>query len=114
MALLALAVRDLQSKPQRPLYRSGVRYLREGPGRDAWQLPSMTAANGAGDCEDLSAWRAAELRLAGIPATIAFLPIGQRGNWHAVVRWPDGRFEDPSAMLGMRHSRRQVIRGEYF
>lgn len=114
LALLALACRDLKRTPQRPLYLSGVRYVREPFGRDVWKLPSMTAADGVGDCEDLSAWRAAELRNRGIKAEVVFLPIGQRGNWHAVVRWPNGMLEDPSAKLGMRHSRRQVIRGDEF
>jgi hypothetical protein len=111
LALLALSVRDLTARPQAPLYSSGVRYRREPGTRDVWKLPSMTAADGYGDCEDLAAWRAAELRLRGIKATPVFLPLGRLGNWHAVVRWPNGQLEDPSAMLGMPTGRRTVLRG---
>jgi hypothetical protein len=111
LALLALAVRDLRARPQAPLYTSGVRYAREPGMRDTWKLPSMTAADGYGDCEDLAAWRAAELRLAGVRAAPVFLPIGRPGNWHAVVRWPNGQLEDPSAVLGMRTGARTVYRG---
>lgn len=111
MALLALCCRDLSRTRQPPLYRSGVRYRREGVGREVWQLPSQTASLGYGDCEDLAGWRAAELRAKNIRAEVVFLPLGRPGNWHCVVQWPDGRLEDPSARLGMPSSGRGVLRG---
>jgi hypothetical protein len=111
LALLALCCRDLRRTRQPPLYSSGVRYRREGPGREVWQLPSQTMSEGTGDCEDLAGWRCAELRLAGVKAEPVFLPIGRPGNWHCVVKWPDGTIEDPSAALGMPTSWRGRIRG---
>jgi hypothetical protein len=87
-----------------PLYRAGIRYQRETGGREVWQdVPAILAAR-AGDCEDLAAWRAAELRMAGekARATIrrAARPEGRRG-YHAIVVRADGSTEDPSYQLGM-------------
>ena len=82
-------------------------------------------ARGAGDCEDLGGWRAAELRHLGwrafrpndpfydlalrerpetLDATADILDYGG-GIYHVVVHYPLGgevRREDPSARLGMR------------
>ena len=44
-----------------PLYRAGVRYVRE-EGTEIWKDPVETFADGFGDCEDLAIWRTAELR----------------------------------------------------
>jgi len=64
-------------------------------------LPSQTYARGGGDCEDLAAWRAAELRIAGEPARVVVVRSAP-GVLHAVVRRANGRIEDPSRRLGMR------------
>jgi hypothetical protein len=71
------------------------------------------------NCEDLAAWRAGELRAAGVKADpvlkwrwvdrrealAAGLPIkgDADGLWlvHCLVRFPDGTIEDPSKILGM-------------
>ena len=90
-------IADLRANPQRPLYKSGVRYRRER-GED-WLLPSQITT--FADCEDLAAWRAAELQLRGIDAQPTIKRTGPR-TWHAVVQWPDGRIEDPSKRLGMK------------
>ena len=45
-----------------PLYQSGVRYAREPIGSEVWQTALETQQLGKGDCEDLVAWRVAELR----------------------------------------------------
>jgi hypothetical protein len=85
-----------------PLYRSGVRYVASKVQR----LPDALAIKrqGFADCGPLAAWRAAELRVHGEPATIRIYwrPIrgGQR-LFHAQVRRADGRIEDPSRLLGM-------------
>lgn len=100
-ALVTLAMHDLRAHRLPPLYSAGVRYRREPPGQEVWQLPSQTAERGFGDCEDLSAWRVAELRLAGEAAKIVFRKSG-RNLWHALVRRANGDLEDPSAKLGMR------------
>lgn len=87
------------------IYMSGVRYQREPRGREVWQTFDQIIRAGVGDCEDLAAWRAAELRMAGIPARAVAVRTGPK-MFHAVVRYPDGRIEDPSAKLGMRKPRR--------
>ena len=80
-----------------PLYRSRVRYQREIG--EQWQTIKEVLANGYGDCEDLAAWRVAELQSAGERAQIR---LTRRGRiWHVTVVRGDGRFEDPSRILGM-------------
>lgn len=57
------------------------------------------------NCEDLACWRAAELQAQGIAAHPVFVwRKMQNGShlYHIVVRWPDGRLEDPSRRLGMK------------
>jgi hypothetical protein len=90
------------------LYQSGVRYRRESP--DRWSTADLVNARGFGDCEDLSAWRAAELRQAGEPAYADVRHVGGH-QWHAYVVRGDGRSEDPSAALGMRSKRRRRKKG---
>lgn len=88
------------------LYRSGVRYHREGVGREEWQNAEQVLVAGAGDCEDLAAYRAAELRVReGEPARARVYRSGL-GKWHAIVQRADGRIEDPSRVLGMSRRRR--------
>lgn len=81
------------------LYESGVRYRRER-GREHWQSVEEIIAAGHGDCEDLSAWRCAELRLEGVECYAEVIRTGPR-MWHAIVRFSDGSYEDPSRELGM-------------
>ena len=83
------------------LYDSGVRYQREQPGREQWWTIPQVLERGYGDCEDLSAWRAAELRSMGVPAFAYVIRSGPR-MFHAVVRYPDGSIEDPSRALGLK------------
>ncbi len=103
-----------------PLYTSGVRYKEEAPGREDWLDVRRVLEQGHADCEDLAAWRTAELRVAGhdvepvikwqwIPREMMLAQgypankLPGRGVWmvHCEVRWPDGRIEDPSKILGM-------------
>lgn len=107
LLLAALTKADelyLKLNPSTPaLYESGVRYMREADGAEEWQsIPYLIAAR-QGDCEDLACWRSAELRRRGIEAEpfFYFKRIGTMSMYHIVVRWPDGTFEDPSAVLGM-------------
>lgn len=102
------------------LYLSGVVYREERPGREDWPDVPTVLRNGWGDCEDLAAWRCAELRVMGIrcepvikwrhiPRAIMLskgypshtVPAG--GVWlvHCLVKFPDGSIEDPSKILGM-------------
>lgn len=79
------------------LYDSGIVYRREVAAED-WQNAIDLLRSGRGDCEDLAAYRAAELRCDGEPATVA-IKRTRRGSYHAVVRRADGTTEDPSRIL---------------
>lgn len=83
------------------LYRSGVRYVAEPPGEEKWLLPLQVLRLGYGDCEDLVAWRVAELRCIGERATPALKTI-RPGLMHCLVRRADGSLECPSTRLGMK------------
>lgn len=89
-----------------PLYESGIRYRREPDGRERWLTAPEMLAVGFADCEDISAWRAAELRLAGVPAKAVAIRTGKR-RFHGIVLLPDKTFEDPSVRLGMPKPRRR-------
>lgn len=104
--LVALGVAELgeheaSGTPLPSLYESGARYEREH-GTENWLLPSQVIAAGRGDCEDLAAYRAAELRVSGEDpdASAHVIRSGPR-TWHAVVARGDGTTEDPSRRLGM-------------
>lgn len=88
-----------------PLYKSGVIYKAEPRGQEEWVRADKLYVKKYGDCEDLSAVRAAELQNLGEYATVDILPTGFR-RFHAVVERGDGRIEDPSLRLGMKVSRR--------
>jgi hypothetical protein len=80
------------------LYESGIVYRREPIGSEQWQCATELLRTREGDCEDLAAYRAAELRMDGEPATVAIV-LTRRGTYHAVVRHGDGTIEDPSKIL---------------
>lgn len=87
------------------LYSSGVVYRAEAPSREMfWDVPRILQ-HGYADCEDLSAYRVAELRVKfGIPAfcrvQYEYQPDGTI-LYHVIVATPDGLSEDPSVILGM-------------
>ncbi len=60
--------------------------------------------NGGGDCDNVAAWRVAELNELGIAAQ-PYITSRQRADggttYHVIVLWPDGSAEDPSLLLGM-------------
>jgi hypothetical protein len=71
--------------------------------------------NGGGDCDNVAAWRCAELRELGIAACpyITWRTRGDGGmTYHVIVRWPDGSSEDPSLLLGMGGASRASDRAE--
>jgi hypothetical protein len=83
-----------------PLYEAGVKYKDEP--RDIWRHAVDVAHEGWGDCEDLSAYRAAELRVTGEdPAAAVAVYKSGPSRYHAVVQRGDGSIEDPSRALGM-------------
>jgi hypothetical protein len=92
------------------LYRSGVVYRREAPGEEVWESAADVLgvmSDRAGDCEDLAAWRAAELRVfGGDPDAFVKIIRTRRGSFHAVVQRGDGVIEDPSrVLLYLEHQR---------
>lgn len=107
LALYAVDLAYLSARPDTPpLYLSGVRYAREPRevrGRvELWDSVPVVLAQGWGDCDDLAAWRAAELSLAGVYALPVLVEVAPAsGRYHVVVWRSDGAWEDPSARLGM-------------
>lgn len=102
-ALMQHNVIFLREHPGTPrLYQSGVRYRIETT-TEHWQDIPTIIERRSGDCEDLSCWRAAELRASGINAHpyLKWRQSDGRKIYHAVVKLPDGRIEDPSLTLGM-------------
>lgn len=106
--------------PIPPLMASGVRYKEDPPGEENWRDCYAVLANGTGDCDQLVAWRVAELRAMGISAEPVLkwqripkqmmislghpagqIPDGGVDMVHCLVRFPDGRIEDTSKLLGM-------------
>lgn len=83
------------------LYESHVRYQHEPPGRERWLNVGELLHVGAGDCEDLACWRAAELRVRHGEHAFARPVRGGPNTIHIVVERGDGSIEDPSRMLGM-------------
>lgn len=87
------------------LYDSGVRWqLERDPrraGGETWlTLRELYDGRETADCEDIAAARAAESTvLDGLPAVPRVTPVP--GGYHIVVEYADGRWEDPSELLGM-------------
>lgn len=86
-----------------PLAKAGVAYERESVAlTERWQTIPEVLARGVGDCEDLAAWRIAELRIRGIRAYPHV--IGKNGKWHIQVKVISNNkqsIQDPSKELGM-------------
>lgn len=90
----------MEREPLPPLYQSGVRYKDEP--RDVWRHAVDVAGEKWGDCEDLAAYRAAELRVSGEdPAASVYVYKSGPSRYHAVVQRGSGELEDPSRALGM-------------
>jgi hypothetical protein len=91
----------------RPGQRPHIVYKRErtihGRALERWQTAAEVARRGEGDCEDLAAYWAAELRVRGIDprAKVQVIKTGP-ALLHAVVLRSDGRIDDPSRWLGMK------------
>ena len=87
------------------LYAGAVRYAPDVPGVELWATTPALFLRGSGDCEDLSADRVSERRLAGQYAR-PFLQLEQHTPetdfWHVAVELFGGVIEDPSRRLGMR------------
>ena len=93
----------LKHYPATPqFYRLGVLYRPER-GTEAWADIPTILERGYGDCEDLACWRCAELNNKGVKASpyITWRKAGGRTIYHALVKWPNGKIEDPSRATGM-------------
>lgn len=112
------------------LYSSGVKYDRMEPppgsacGDDDWQDVRTCLKRGLADCEELAAWRVAELRYRSKVQADTYVTLQRMGAgigssrhlYHIQVKWPRGLreypatvyenggslIEDPSAVLGMK------------
>lgn len=87
-----------------PLYGSPIVYRREPRGREWWESAAdvaSVATGKSGDCEDLAAFRCAELRYYEDTPCRVKVVTTKRGSFHAVVEYPDGTIEDPSRVLVM-------------
>lgn len=98
------------------LYASGVRYRREPRHwvHERFDNAQTCFGRGWGDCDDLAAWRCAELLNRGVKAGIivAWKPTQGGRLYHVKVRTPKGVGklnpstglweEDPSLILGMK------------
>lgn len=86
-----------------PLLSSGVRYRSErrsdGRWSEEWRDAATTYRERHGDCEDLAAWLAAELRVSGRDAIP--LPFFAAPRLVHCVVWTPAGVIDPSAILGM-------------
>jgi hypothetical protein len=109
MLVKVLIVADrlhLQAHPTTPkLYAAGIRYLREGPDSENYQNIPRTLELKTGDCEDLAAWRIAELQEEGEDVHLVIREYDEpqdETDYHLLVGRADGSVEDPSAILGMR------------
>lgn len=101
LGLVAVNVALMRTRSQLPpLYASGVRYQRER-GTERWQTCEQVFSARVGDCEDLAAWRVAELHQAGEVDAAPIVTRTGRKLWHVRVRRADGTIEDPSRILGM-------------
>ena len=83
------------------LYGGTIRYEREKVGFEVWRTCVEVAKSGFGDCEDLAAYRVAELRHSGEDTNATPLVRKSASGYHALVTRGDGTTEDPSAKLGM-------------
>ena len=70
-----------------------------------FDLSSLVAQRGWGDCDDLAPWLAAEMRLRGDPRAAAIVRRSGPSRWHALVRTGAGELVDPSAWAGMKSRR---------
>ncbi len=105
-ALAKVNVTWLEAHPETsPLYQAPVKYHFDPDEPDPWQDIPSTIAKGYGDCEDLACWRIAEYRIKGIDARpLIRWRKNENGKYtyHALLRLPDGRTEDPSVSMGMK------------
>lgn len=84
-----------------PLYQAPVVYRRDPPGKEWFRSMARVYSTGWGDCDDLAAIRAAEIRRKGGNAWACVRRTPNPNTLHAVVTdGPAGTIiEDPCAIL---------------
>ena len=83
-----------------PLYQTRVVYRRDPPGAREWfRSLARVYSTGWGDCDDLAAIRAAELRAEGVKALAEVRRTPNPRTLHAVVTDGTRIIEDPCAIL---------------
>lgn len=99
-------IRDFLTKngaPSRVVAALDSLYNICGGGEIFREIPRIIE-NGGGDCDNVAAWRCAELRELGVDA-MPYITWRKRPDggttYHVIVMWPDGSSEDPSLLLGM-------------
>lgn len=114
-ATVLLNIQQMRTRRIPPLYESGVRYQRETclvlsipETCERFLTATQLLRERKGDCDDLSAYRCAELIFTGEDKRARARVFRSGGGFHAIVVRGDGRIEDPSARLGMPTRRRQV------
>jgi hypothetical protein len=106
--LVVIDMHEIKKYGLPKLFASGVRYRRETclapkvrETCERFLSARKLLEERYGDCDDIAAYRAAELILGGDTRARAFCrpsPVG----WHCMVRRGDGRLEDPCVKLGMK------------
>ncbi len=116
--LVQVNVALMSSRTFPDLYSTRVRYKQEPLGEENWRDAAIVLQSGYGDCEDLAAFRVAELRVKHrIPARCVFrwktfTMTNETGRhrvklYHILVGLQHGKtllIEDPSKRLGMPSS----------
>lgn len=77
-----------------------IRYVRRDQ-REQWLTVDAIRARGGGDCEDLAAAIAAEIRVRDGVRAVAHPYLARPRLVHVVVKLPGGRLIDPSRTGGM-------------
>lgn len=98
----------LQKERIPPVYQSGAQW--KNIKHNNWRRADQISGEGWGDCEGLSSWRAAELRLTGEDedARVGVYHTGPR-TYHAIVVRGDDMIEDPSVLMGMKPRRNMPL-----
>ena len=87
------------SPPVPPVYHSGVRYREDPAGKENWRDCLNAMLQRFGDCDVLTSWRTAELRVAGIPAEPAIKWQHIPKSVTTKIRKPDGKQAYPDSMV---------------
>ena len=103
--LVAVNMALIQRLRLPPLYSSHIVYRPEVTER--WENAQTLNKRGYGDCEDLAAYRVAELRLNGEHTAKVFIYRSGQRRWHAVVKRAKGQIEDPTKIIKAKEARQK-------